>query len=405
MFAIVLLLLLWTAIYTIAFLLCSIVLYAQREQQPIKFRGAWLIFLSSVSCFGLTATHAAIFFRDEKGFQKSTYCAAEAWIEWLCYPGFILPYFLRVARGLWIDQAVARALGDRVGHGSGVSSAAGGAGGDGVGAGRWHDSAVFTALLGGRRYGGGAFARELLEPEERAAPRLTEGQLLLAAFRIGVFLAFIKITVDLAVFCTVGGTFGEQTGGFCTGGDAWTNMMYGAVHLTEATILAKMMRSLKTDWMGARFYRKKEIGIFLVIWVTAALLMGTIAILEWSGVDRINYDFVSFGIMMVRNTLSFGVSHAWIVILSFDGNLAQRHAQPFSNCQALTSLETVLGDITCMQYFREYLISLSQVETLLCWIEIEMFRDLRPEVASFHAHRIWDKFLSPTAALGVRGAP
>lgn len=39
---------------------------------------------------------------------------------------------------------------------------------------------------------------------------------------------------------------------------------------------------------------------------------------------------------------------------------------------ALCSLETLLKDIVCIQYFRNYLMSINRVEYILAWVEMEV---------------------------------
>eukprot|EP00471_Norrisiella_sphaerica_P000599 CAMPEP_0184483064 /NCGR_PEP_ID=MMETSP0113_2-20130426/4670_1 /TAXON_ID=91329 /ORGANISM="Norrisiella sphaerica, Strain BC52" /LENGTH=446 /DNA_ID=CAMNT_0026863213 /DNA_START=246 /DNA_END=1586 /DNA_ORIENTATION=+ len=310
---------------------------------------------------------------------------------------FILPYFLRAARGLLIDRSILRALRGR----RRLSSDGNREGAQTGGGGEWHESrAVFSSLMG---WGGDdGYAGDLIAWEQRAAPRVTEATLLKLSFQVIFILIAIKLILDTVIFYVKGGEFGDYSGAYCTDTPDASVGIFVIIHFLEVATLTTMVRSLKSDWMGARFYRKLEYGLFLMTWFTATLAMGVVTLWDWYGdLPAIGFQDLTFAIMMVRNTFAFIISHIWVVVLSFDGALAQQHALPFSTCHSLTSLSSVLGDINCMQYFREYLISLSQVETLLCWMEIDLLRDAHPSSALLHATRIWEKYLSTGAALGV----
>jgi len=72
-----------------------------------------------------------------------------------------------------------------------------------------------------------------------------------------------------------------------------------------------------------------------------------------------------------RNLAIFFASAAW--------PLVQSYSNPFpalwSNADALCSLDTLLKDIVCITYFRNYLASINRVEWILAWVEMELFKD------------------------------
>ena len=75
---------------------------------------------------------------------------------------------------------------------------------------------------------------------------------------------------------------------------------------------------------------------------------------------------------------------------------------------ALCSLDTLLKDIVCIQYFRNYLMSVNRVEWILCWVELELFRDLDPadtEQLAVQARRIYEKYIQLGAELEVHLSP
>mmetsp|Transcript_13728 Transcript_13728/g.33561 ORF Transcript_13728/g.33561 Transcript_13728/m.33561 type:complete len:573 (+) Transcript_13728:154-1872(+) len=407
-------LMLWTAVYLIAFVLGSFLLYCHREVQPIKFRGARIVFLSSLGCFVLTVTYAASYFRRLKGFDTEAYCVISGWLEWIFYPMMLLPYYLRAYRGLRIDRSVLKALRGRqrvTSHGSSEDDTRAGGGGE------WHESkAVISSIMGWgsgekKSSGDGAadeyenapeFAGDLVYWERKAAPRLTEWVLLKFCFRCIFVVMIIKAVVDVICWLALGPPMGVHTAAFCTYSLVTRSGIYSTMHVLETVVLAHMVRSLKSDWLGARFYRKLEFGLFLTVWLMCCVGIGVFCVAVWIGaMPNVDLGDIIIGIMMIRNTLVFAISHFWVVVLTFDGNLAHQHALPLSSCQSLTSLASILQDINCMQYFREYLMSLSQVEILLCWMEIDLLRDVSPSTVALHAQRIWEKYLTAHAALGV----
>eukprot|EP00466_Bigelowiella_natans_P016567 jgi/Bigna1/72357/fgenesh1_pg.19_\ len=238
----VLLLVLWTALYAIAWIISSILLYTQRNIQP----------MSSFGCFMLTASHCATFFRRAHGFNREVttysiflctffasllkalsisqrYCAVAAWIEWICYTMFLLPYYLRVARGIIIDRCVSKALDSRHGRSNGTTRDA-------------YDSQAW---------------------ESRAAPRITEGTLLKTAFRAVFILAGIKVLIDAIIYFVMGHSFGVYSGDYCDESLLVRTGIYTLIHLVETCFLYAMVRTLKT------------------IWFMATLAMGIVSLWEW----------------------------------------------------------------------------------------------------------------------------
>jgi len=75
----------------------------------------------------------------------------------------------------------------------------------------------------------------------------------------------------------------------------------------------------------------------------------------------------------------------------------------WSNCDALRSLDTLLRDIVCIQYFRKFLAIESTADFILCWVEIELFKDLGyVDGLKHHAKRIYDKYLAPSQEFSMR---
>jgi hypothetical protein len=60
-----------------------------------------------------------------------------------------------------------------------------------------------------------------------------------------------------------------------------------------------------------------------------------------------------------------------VVLLSWS-TCADSHVSFSFSSDALCSLETLLKDIVCIQYFRNYLMSINRVEYILAWVEMEV---------------------------------
>lgn len=111
-------------------------------------------------------------------------------------------------------------------------------------------------------------------------------------------------------------------------------------------------------------------------------------------------------ITMLRCVFLFVVTVAWPLYQTF----TVRFVSLWSDYSALHSLQALLSDIVCIQYFRAYLLHQHMsADYLSCWLEIELFNDLARTLAEGrdgmtdatsarlrpHAVRIYDKFLRP----------
>jgi len=70
----------------------------------------------------------------------------------------------------------------------------------------------------------------------------------------------------------------------------------------------------------------------------------------------------------------------------------------FGDCKLLRSLESILSNISSLQIFRTFLIKECNVENLLLWVEIEIFKE---NALKRHALRIFNKFLKDESELEV----
>lgn len=69
----------------------------------------------------------------------------------------------------------------------------------------------------------------------------------------------------------------------------------------------------------------------------------------------------------------------------------------WSTTDSLLSLESVLADILCIQYFRQFLHEKGTSNLIMCWIEIALFKDVDPDDLDSlqrHAERLEERYLT-----------
>lgn len=148
----------------------------------------------------------------------------------------------------------------------------------------------------------------------------------------------------------------------------------------------------------------KELRIVCAAWIITTLAV-LVSLLLKEGVfsflpqlEGDTYLLVYAGAMMTRNTIVFIASVCYPVCRSYSA----AYATLWSNCDALRSLNALLKDIVCVQYFRQFLIREAHAEYILCWVEIELFKDCDDlEMLRSQALRIYDKYLCEDAELEV----
>jgi len=164
-----------------------------------------------------------------------------------------------------------------------------------------------------------------------------------------------------------------------------------------------------------------ELTTISVIWIVCSLALGVSIFLRRanlapfdggaedpitgnSGLGLEAYLEFQASVWAVRNIALFFTSITWPLIQSFYNSFPPL----WSNCDALYSLETLLKDIVCIQYFRNYLMSVNRVEWVLAWVEMELFRDLDVDDQEFllgQARRIYEKYIQLGGELEVHLSP
>lgn len=190
-----------------------------------------------------------------------------------------------------------------------------------------------------------------------------------------------------------------------------------SLHAAEALMLCGVLYSLRES--RDDFGVMAELAAVAGVWVVAAAAQFSAeaihsgsAINGWfgggsrdhagGGLGQLGYLRMSVLVVAARNSLLFAVSVM--------APLCRTYCEPFvplwSTCDSMRSLESLLKDIVCISYFRAYLTEQDKAESILCWVEIELFSDVAAEdgddAAAEHARRIHDKYMTRGAELEVR---
>ncbi len=180
---------------------------------------------------------------------------------------------------------------------------------------------------------------------------------------------------------------------------------YVWIGLNFLEILCCCLLLFKLRFVRDDYGIKKELHIVCVLWVITTIVVLIAKLLRQGMFQFINltlsdvqYLDVHASTIVVRNTLVFVASVAYPVCRSYSA----AYATLWSNCHALESLDALLKDIVCVQYFRQFLIREAHVEYILCWVEIELFKDCDDTgMLRAQARRIFDKYLCEDAELEV----
>jgi len=83
------------------------------------------------------------------------------------------------------------------------------------------------------------------------------------------------------------------------------------------------------------------------------------------------YRLIHTPIILARNIIMNFITILYPIYLSYSHTFSPLWSSPDS----LLSLDSLLKDIICIQYFRSYLLTRQRVQFVLCWVEIELFKD------------------------------
>jgi Regulator of G protein signaling domain len=343
----------WAGSGILAFVLSTLVmLVLRRDEQPVKFRGPWLLLVMS---FGLLVPTSwllifLIDYRAEHFMSHEKFCDMGEWMVWLAYPAVVFPFALRAYR-FW-----------RIFRLKNIQRLA-------------DDATYWNRLV------------------------TTEGFLLRILFVILLLISLVSV-------CNVALDWNVHVARFGCGGDDQSAWVIG--HTVEVLILFAFvwqLRDYRDDYgMGSEFRAVR------LVWMLAAVAQFISSSLhEGSAVNRFFGNSASINVNSFRemNALIVIIRNLAVFIICVMHPVYCTFADPFvplwSNCDALRSLESLLKDILCIQYFRAFLTDVGGVENILCWVELELYRDIDDEdEMDTQAGRIFDKYVHPDAELEVQ---
>ena len=257
---------------------------------------------------------------------------------------------------------------------------------------------------------------------------------LLLAFALAfLLLSALKVVLNLFHISTSHG-FG------CAGS---TTEVWEVIGIAEVALLLLAIRRLKQVRQEIRddYGMMREYSVVGALWVTywlATVGLGVIRegslVHQWTGVrftiSLALYRYIHTPLILARNLLITLVTSLYPLYLSYHHTFTPLWSSPDS----LLSLDSLLKDIICIQYYRQYLISIDHVEWVLAWVEIELFKDMvdpfgssdtlpptssssssilgevapprgytakQQAMINEEAHRIYDKYLIPSAPMYV----
>ena len=275
-----------------------------------------------------------------------------------------------------------------------------------------------------------------LTPTSHSPPTVISSLHLLLVFALTfLLLSLLKLTLNLLHISTSHG-FG------CAGS---TTEVWELIGLAETLLLLLAIRRLKQVRQEIRddYGMMREYSLVGVVWVLywlATVGLGVIRegslVHRWSGVSfTISlelYRYIHTPVTLLRNLLLTLVTSLYPLHLSYHHTFTPLWSSPDS----LLSLDSLLKDIICIQYYRQYLLSIQHVEWVLAWVEIELFKDMldpfgaasdtltppshssssilsdappprrrytakQQAMINEEAHRIYDKYLIPSAPMYV----
>ena len=298
-------------------------LVLRRHTQPLKYRGAWLLLCSGIGGYlGVFWLFSYLHRLDRLGTQEkgSVFCELGTWVVWVTYPLLIIPYLLRGYRVFAIfSEARLTQLSDDPDL--------------------WKDFVVKESYL-----------LKLL---------------------LGILVLFVSVQGTLEVLSLEINVVGYGCG---------DRNMLGWVILHICEVLLLFLLLLRIKGLRDDYGVNKELMLVALVWSLAAIGQFSLMALDkdstvhhWFGSSRAvnenTFQEISSTILIVRNIFVFAISVIYPVFASY--------SEPFmplwSNCNALRSLDSLLKDYICMQYFRNFLASEKNEKLIYCWVEIELF--------------------------------
>lgn len=365
-----------TAVITVCWLVPSLVVFgimiSRSELQPLKARGCWLLVITGLSSIVLEVGFTIEILRPTSVLPNITdtqFCSVWRWLAAICYPSAVVPYALRAYRTSFVFSESEQ----RGSHGQ--------------------------------------------YPVRKHWMR--ESHLL----KMYLIIMTVVLSLRLCTSVLLAGPGGQHDAELIsTGCDhkgiLGSVMWFWAVEHTVETILLLVTIYLLWD-VPYHFSLFDEFACIGVFWtITTAMAMLLACMKSFPGVEKNMMKYLPMG-KGLDNTPTdsqywfwnsvtdiprfyclFFVSCVWPLWQSYYSKPEQI---VWSSCDALRSLRLLLNDVKCLEYFREFLIDNFNVEYLLCYTEIEIFKHITEHSSLSKARRIYDRFLTPDAEMRVEG--
>lgn len=347
------------AVYSSLVLASLGVVIWRRGQQPLKFRGPMLLLICGLVGYlqfvCLAYYHVARTMGFDHVFSSNDFCDLYPWLEWLTYPCLIMSYLLRYFRLNYVFHAVEL----RVVRAPNV------------------DLQASEPLQG------------MYEMQQnRRLPRiLKEWTLIKCLLVIEALLLIIKSSLNV-----IDPTNVHDERLRCMGSFPIVWILGSITLIVLCAVFLCTHRHVRWDDYG--MYQELAVICFALSVVTLTRFLALIVKLGYIPVgfypgkddsnDR-NYLETDVAFRLALNISLFLISVVYPIIQSF----RQQRCTMWSTSDALMSLESVLADILCIQYFRNFLQEKGCDNLILCWVEIALFKDLDPDdLDTIHRHAI-----------------
>jgi len=401
-------------------------LYYRREKQPIKYRGSYLLLVGGIAILYAWVWYMLFLMyevsardsqsesqeeaedEDEAGLSgyRRIFCGPAQWSLFIANCVVIATYMVRCLRLVRIFKQHDEAWASEEEAADAALQA--------------HVNA--DDALGQRPSPAHMLAQPIMEDSHTVSgmtdviSRKRGPQVYTERYLLFLILLFVGVACLIRGIVSLSGVDVTFTGFGCRGGRpriwAWL-----AIDLAEILLLLYAivkLRAIRDDYV-ASYGMTTELITVCVVWIVCSVGLGVVVFLhtshaasEWfgpgGGLSRSAYLEIEASLWAVRNISICFTSIVWPVLQSYSNSFPPL----WSNCDALCSLETLLRDITCIQYFRNYLMSINRVEWILCWVEMELYRDIDPmdtDMLNLSARNIYEKYIQLGGEMEVRLSP
>ena len=217
--------------------------------------------------------------------------------------------------------------------------------------------------------------------------------LLWVSFCIFAFALTLEVLIEYAVgysldYWSLGCFFADDCGKI---DDYLIFYMVSSLFYTLVlTCLVLLLRSVPS-----RFSSSAELQFLLLL---SGLAAATYAFLFILHLER---SFILYSCVFIEIIRIVGIICASVLEPLLSSCFWPPSVVMFSSCDSLLTLDALLHDFVCMQYFRLWLMKEWNIEVLLAWLELELYRDLSDELFQNECKRLYEKYFKPDAELEI----